>query len=486
MTDAPVPFGRRIRDLAEEQPDRVALRFVPAEGAEEPLTSAELDRRSTQIGRVLAARGLGVGDRVGIELRNSPELVEVCLAAWKVGAAPIPMRWDLPAWERLRLLDVVDGRLVVGADSLGLLDASRSEPTEPLPDVTPPMVSGICSSGSTGSPKVIMNARPAVWDPATTDPLPAAWGPVAGPQIVLVPAPLYHTNGFATLNSLLNGDSLILLEKFDAARIVDLVEQHRVTTFTATPTMLARIARLPDIAGRDFSSIRWVLQGAAVMPPSLVRTWLGLLGPLRFFMAYGMTEGLGLAVIRGDEWLDHPGSVGRGIRETEIRILGPDGTDVPTGEVGEIYLRSPSGGFYTYLGRAPDLPTTEDGFSTAGDLGRLDEDGYLYIVDRRVDMIITGGANVYPAEVENALSEHAGIADVVVVGLSDDEWGRRVHAIIEPTDHASPPSAAEIIAYAKERLAPYKVPKTVEFVDAIPRTAATKVSRSALVADRGG
>ena len=166
-----------------------------------------------------------------------------------------------------------------------------------------------------------------------------------------------------------------------------------------------------------------------------------------------MTEGLGLTAIRGDEWLEHPGSVGKGYRDAEIRVIGPAGDDVPAGELGEIYLRSPTSGMYRYLGGAPLLPTTADGFGTAGDIGRLDADGYLYVVDRRVDMIITGGVNVFPAEVETALSEHPDIADVVVVGLADPEWGRRVHAIVEPTDPAAPPTAADVIAFAKARVA---------------------------------
>ena len=149
-------------------------------------------------------------------------------------------------------------------------------------------------------------------------------------------------------------------------------------------------------------------------------------------------------------------------------------------------MRSPSYGGSDYLGEAPQLRTTDDGFQTVGDMGHLDDDGYLYIVDRRVDMIITGGANVFPAEVEQALIDHPKIADVVVVGLRDDEWGRRVHAIIEPADPGDPPTADEVIAYAKARLAAYKVPKTVELVDAMPRSAATKVNRGRLVEARGG
>jgi bile acid-coenzyme A ligase len=199
-----------------------------------------------------------------------------------------------------------------------------------------------------------------------------------------------------------------------------------------------------------------------------------------------MTEGIGLCAIRGDEWLAHPGSVGRGFRGTEIKILDGDGTELPAGEVGEIYMRSPSSGMFHYLGGAALPPRTVDGFSTGGDLGWLEPEGYLHIVDRRVDIIITGGANVFPAEVETALIDHPDIADVVVVGLQDPEWGRRVHAIIEPADQEHPPSVDDVRAFAKDRLAAYKVPKTVEFVEAIPRTEATKVSRAALVDARGG
>jgi bile acid-coenzyme A ligase len=201
-------------------------------------------------------------------------------------------------------------------------------------------------------------------------------------------------------------------------------------------------------------------------------------------MAYGMTENLGLASLRGDEWLEHRGSVGRGFRETEIRIVGDDGEPLPPGEIGEVFLRAPMNDAYRYLGGAAPLPPTPDGFRSAGDLGHLDDEGYLYIADRRTDMIVTGGANVFPAEVENALIAHPGIADVVVLGLPDPDWGRRVHAVVERADAAL--SDQDVIQYAKTRLARYKVPKTVEFVEEIPRTAATKVSRSAMTRARGG
>lgn len=482
----PTSFPSRYAHLAATRPDEVALRFVAVDGAETTRTWAELDARTTQVARALAARGLGEGSRLAVCLQNSVELVELIIGAWKVGGAPVPVRWDLPEWEQQRVLAAIDAAVSIGADDLDWIRATAHDPVVPLPDIVPPHTHGICSSGSTGTPKVILMNRPGTWEMETSLPFPASWGDIERPQVILTPTQLYHTNGFATIQSMVGGDRIVLMEKFEAARVVDLVERHRITTFTATPTMLQRIADLPGIDERDLSSLVWVLQGAAVIPPSLVHRWIGLIGAERLFMAYGMTEGVGLAAIRGDEWLAHPGSVGRGYRDTLISIRSPEGEELPNGELGEIYMKSPTSGMYLYLGGAPRLPEAPDGFGTAGDVGFVDDDGFLTIVDRRVDMIVTGGANVYPAEVESALSDHPAIADVVVIGLTDPEWGRRVHAIVAPADPADPPTAAEVIAYAKARVTGYKVPKTVEIVDHIPRSEATKVSRHELVAARGG
>jgi bile acid-coenzyme A ligase len=484
--EVPVSNARRVRQLADECPDDLALRHIGLDGTEPALSWPRLDRRSSQLAGALAARGLGFGDRLGLGLRNSPRFVLAVLAAWKVGAVPVPVRWDLPDWELARLRETVAPRVYLSPDDIGWIDATADLDVPDLPDVTSPRLNGICSSGSTGTPKVILSARPAVYDPLLATPLVQRWNPVPRPQTILVLAPMYHANGFSTLFSLLAGDHLVVMEKFDAARVVDVIERYRISTFTATPTMLQRIADLPGIENRDLSSIEWILQGAAPMPPSLVHRWATLIGAERVVMAYGMTEALGITALRGDEWMTHPGSVGRGLRGTELRVLGADGEGMPTGELGEIYLRSPSYGGYRYLGDAPNLRRTDDGFQTAGDVGYLDADGYLYLVDRRVDMIITGGANVFPAEVETALIDHPKIADIVVIGLRDPEWGRRVHAVVEPADPAAPPTPDDVIRYAKSRLAAYKVPKTIEIVEAIPRSEATKVNRGALVEARGG
>jgi bile acid-coenzyme A ligase len=486
MQDEMLSLVQRLGELATDEPGAPLYIQVGVDGSEVVLTSRELDRRSAQMAGAMAAKGVGAGDRVALGLRNSPELMISAFAAWKVGATPVPVRWDLPDWELERLREVIDARLFLDDDDLGWIRATEADTVPNLPLVVSDRMMGICSSGSTGMPKIIVSAIPAVYNLVFSTPMMEQWRPVTRPQVVLVLAPMYHVNAFATLHNLLAGDRLVVLEKFDAAAAVDAIERRHVTCFTATPTMLQRIADLPGIDDRDLSSLDWILQGAAPMPPSLVHRWAGLIGPERILMAYGMTEAIGITALRGDEWLAHEGSVGRGQRETEIRILDDDGNELPIGEVGEIFMRSPSYGGSDYLGDAPQLPTTDDGFQSVGDMGHLDDDGYLYISDRRVDIIITGGANVFPAQVEAALIDHPKIADVVVVGLKDDQWGRRVHAIVEPTSSADPLSSEEIVAYAKDRLAAYKVPKTVEFVEAIPRSAATKVNRGRLVEARGG
>ncbi len=481
-----IPFGTRLRQLAEQSGDERAVVTVAPDGRTHAMTFGELDARANQWARALAAAGAEMGSLVALAIPNSEELVLAALGCWKIGAVPVPMRWDLPDWERSRVLKVIDPVVLVDEQHRSALTLrAAGESDHPLPDVVSPMVNGICSSGSTGLPKVILNLARALWTPEHSVPFMAHWMPVPQPQTILVPGPMYHTNGFAPLNNLLGGDRLVILEKFDAAIVVDSIERYRITNFTATPTMLARIAALPDIRRRDFSSVAWILQGAAVMPPALLHTWFELLSPEQILMAYGMTENLGLTALRGDEWLAHRGSVGRGFRGTEIRILDEQGNELGPGEQGEVYLRAPMSAGYRYLGGAPPLPSTPDGFRSAGDIGHLDTDGYLYIADRRVDMIITGGANVFPAEVECALAEHPDIDDVVVIGLSDPQWGRRVHAVVQPAD-SSALTEQQVIDYAKSRLAAYKVPKTVEFVDQIPRTAATKVNRSAMVQSRGG
>jgi len=482
-----VPYGTRLGQVAADGGDAVAVVFVDEDGGERTMTWDELECRSTQLAHLFADRGLGVGHRLAVCLRNSPEHILSCFAGWKVGATVVPVRWDLPAWEMTRLLAVLEPDLVVDADRVGMVEESRSYPTTAMPVVTAPIGWGMCSSGSTGTPKVILQKGPALFLLSTnlTSAVVASYGPMSRPQRVLVPAPLYHANGFTAFRTLLGGDQVVLMERFKAPLVLDLIEKHRITGFIAATPMLQRLAQVPGIEGRDLSSLSWVQQGAAPLPVWLGHVWIDLVGAENFYMSYGASEMIGTVICRGDEWLAHPGTLGRGMGEAEMVILGPAREQLPPGEIGGIFLRTPTGPLAAYVGKdVKPLETTDDGFASVGDMGWIDEDGFLYMADRRVDMIVTGGVNVFPAEVETALSEHPGIGDVVIVGLHDEEWGRRVHAIVAPLDPTL--DTEGVIAFAKERLAPYKVPKTVEFVSSIPRSEAMKFNRAALVAERDG
>lgn len=478
----------RVRELVATRPHGVAYVHLAMDGSERTVSWRELDERASQVAAAFESRGVTFGDLVGLGIRNSPTFVFAVLGTWKLGAVPVPVRWDVPGWELERLKQAIDPKLYVSPDDLGWIADTERDPVRDFPVVMSPHINGICSSGSTGTPKVILLQNPAFFNPVLGTPIAADWGlTITRPQRVLVLAPMYHVDAFTALHSMLSGNTLFVAEKFDAARALDVIERHRITTFTATPTMLQRIADVPGVDERDVSSLEWILQGAAPMRQSLVHRWAGLIGAEKIIMAYGGTESLGLTVLDGKTWMVHPGSVGRGFRGAEVRIVDDDTHEVPTGEIGHIFMEPSEGyGGATYLGDAPEIPWTDDRFGSYGDLGWLDGDGYLYLADRRVDLIITGGANVFPAEVEAAIIDHPRVADVVVVGLKDDEWGRRVHAIVAPSDPHDPPTFEEVNTYLKNRLLPYKVPKSLEIVDAIPRSEATKVNRGRLVDERGG
>jgi len=269
------------------------------------------------------------------------------------------------------------------------------------------------------------------------------------------------------------------MEHFDAQLAVDLIERHGVTFTVMVPTMLQRIARL-DVRPEQLASLRTLIYGGAKVPEWVVDRWLQLIPPSNFVFTYGSSERLGMATMTGEEWAYHRGATGRPVDVT-LSIRDDEGHELPPREVGLIHMRplDPDRRIFRYIG-VPTPEPTADGYYTIGDLGSVDEEGYLYVADRRTDMIITGGANVFPAEVETALSEHPAVADQVVVPVPDDEWGQRVHAIIQPLDPANPPTAEELRDFCKARLAAYKAPKTYEFVERVPRTEAGKLNRTQL------
>jgi bile acid-coenzyme A ligase len=487
-----VSYGRRISTLAAERGDQTAIVFVPEQGDERNISWAELDRGSNQVARLLAEHGVGQGSTVVVAVGNRPEHFAVAYAAWKLGALLLTLRPQLPAPERDALLEIAQPAVVV-ADWEGVrhplltrVDLTRAEvySDDPLPDRLSNPGKALGSGGSTGRPKMIVKPGPWAVPPgallAGFDPL----GLRAG-GIQLIVSPLYHEIGFNSSHfSLFEGLRIVVMEHFDAARAVELIERHRVTIILMAPIMMQRMAALTDIRERDLSSLVGITHAGAPCAPWLKRFWIDLIGAEKVHEIFGGTENNGYIYIRGDEWLERPGTLGKPYN-CEIRILDEERAVVPSGQVGEIFMKNVTvpGPPFEYRG-APPAPTTPDGFTSLGDLGWLDEDGYLFLADRRVDLIITGGANVYAAEVEMAISEHPEIDDVAVIGLPDPEWGKRVHAIIQPRDIASPPSEAELKAHCRERLAAYKAPKSYEFVRQLPRTEAGKLRRSALVTER--
>jgi bile acid-coenzyme A ligase len=310
---------------------------------------------------------------------------------------------------------------------------------------------------------------------------------MASGQTVLIPGPLYHNAPYCWSHwALFEGSKVVLMERFDAQRALGLIERHRIGWLQLVPTMMQRMLQVPDVGTRDLTSIEAFMHTAAPCPPWVKRGWIDLIGGERIYEAFGATEAIGGTIIRGDEWLQHEGSVGRPVG-AELRILDEQGNQVPTGEIGEIHTRLESGAppDYEYRG-APPAASTPDGFVTVGDLGWVDEDGYLFLADRRTDLIISGGANIYPFEVEAVLSSYPGVEDVAVIGLPDEEWGKRVHAVVQPADRSDPPDPAALDAFCREHLVSYKVPRTFETIDALPRNQAGKIRRSALVQERVG
>lgn len=477
----------RFYELVDRHPDKTALIYAPVSGSEIEVSWVEFDRASTRIARLFASE-YGVNERslVVAATRNSHLHYFVTYAAWKLGALALPLRAELPARERDEILELAKPAVIyaewegVGYPTISpeeLMTRAAAYSDERLPNVHPHPGKAIASGGSTGRSKIIVDRT---WDPTE-------WRRTLGMadgQVQLMAAPLYHNSPKLIGNTgLMKDHTIVIMQRFMPEQAVDLIERHRVQYAYLPPIILQRIARMPGIEERDLSSIEAFHSSAAVCPPWLKRWWIERIGAEKVWEVYGSSEGIGATIIRGDEWLEHPGSVGRPSDNAELKILDEEQRELPPGEVGEIYMRRPNPPTFNYIG-APPLKSTPDGFYSIGDLGWVDEDGYLYIADRRTDMIVTGGANVYPAEVEAALGEHPEVVDVVVVGIPDDEWGRRVHAIIQPRDSANPPSVEELNRHVRERLVNYKAPKTYEFLHEFPRNEAGKIRRTELAAER--
>ncbi|MET0158594.1 MAG: AMP-binding protein, partial [Acidimicrobiales bacterium] len=388
-----------------------------------------------------------------------------------------------PLPERDAIIDRADPALVVGvaadeaagrtAVPVGFVPEQALD-DGPLPDRTSPVERALASGGSTGRPKLICSVEPAVFDPAS----PLAM--LTARRAILVTGPTYHGIPYATAwRTVLAGATAVVLARFDPAECLRLIERHQVDKMSLVPTMMLRIARLPDEErlARDVSSLEFVLTSGSPCPPWLMRHWIDWLGPDVMHETFGSTERIGGTHITGREWLEHPGSVGRPVGGSRLRILDPETLeDVPMGALGEVFMMPPTGPGTSYRYIGAESRRTADGWESVGDMGRVDEDGYLYLGDRRSDMILCGGRNVFPAEVEAAVESHPLVRSSTVIGLPDDDLGNTVHAIVEADGLTAP----ELEAHVREHLVHYKVPRTFEFVDHALRDDSGKVRRSAL------
>lgn len=475
--DAGTPAGTAVDLLATADPARPAL--LVCEGV---VTRAELAVASSRAARELARHGVRAGDLVTIGLANGLPFYAAVIGAWKLGAVPQPVSAKLPAAELAALVALSGSPVVVGlpaADRPWLApdwtpDASLAP--DPLPPVVPPTWKAPTSGGSTGRPKIILSGSDGTYAAVVSR---SSGLRIGDEETFAVTAPLYHNAPFMfSLIALLRGATLVVLDRFDGATVLDAVERHRVTWLYAVPTLMGRLLREPALAAADLSSVRTLLHVGAPCPAHVKRAWIDRLGPSRVVELYAGTESLAVCMIDGAEWLERPGSVGRPIRGS-LMIGDAEGRPLPVGEVGEVWQRPTPGEItYRYLGATA---REHDGWTTIGDLGHVDADGYLYLDDRRDDLVLVGGANVYPAEVEAALDSHPAVLSTCVVGLPDPDLGARVHALVQL---ASPVTDDELRAHVAAQLQPAKVPGTFERVDEPLRDDAGKVRRAALRAAR--
>jgi bile acid-coenzyme A ligase len=386
----------------------------------------------------------------------------------------------LPAAEQAALIEVADPAVVIGGGDPGggrpWLPAGYEPPDDvddsPLPPVVPPSWKAPSSGGSTGRPKLIVSTTPGIVEQVA----PRRPGRDED-EVMLCTGPLYHNGPFLfALSALLRGGHVVVMERFDAAHSLELVERHRVTFLYLVPTMMTRILRLGEDGYRryDVSSLRTAFHLAAPCPPPVKRAWIEWLGPEKVMELYAGTESQAVTIISGKEWLEHEGSVGR-VTGGEMRVCDPDGNEVAPGTLGEVWMRPKDGRrTYRYVGATA---RERDGWESLGDMGWFDEDGYLYLADRRSDMILVGGANVFPAEVEAALDTHPAVLSSCVIGLPDEDYGNRVHAIVQTAREVTD---EELRAFLAERLVTYKQPRTFERATEPLRDDAGKVRRSAL------
>jgi acyl-CoA synthetase (AMP-forming)/AMP-acid ligase II len=483
---------------AIESPDRPAIVMT---GSGQAMTFAELDAEANRISQLFRSLGIKPGDHVAFCLENRIEFLAVTWGAHYAGLYYTAISSRLTADEIAYIVNDCGARAFVTspykADAVVEIDAATpgvearyvlggaidgyacfeeavaAQPAEPLPDRTEGE-DMLYSSGTTGRPKGVkrpMSDTALGASDSITMMAEALFGATTG-SVYLSPAPLYHA---APLRFCLGahrlGCTIVVMERFDAERALAAIQDHDVTWSQWVPTMFVRMLKLPEeVRGRyELSSLVSAVHAAAPCPVEVKRQMIEWWGPV-LHEYYAGTEGNGLTYTNSQDWLEHPGTVGKALLG-EVIILDDDGNEVPVGEEGGVYFRGNSSFEYHNDPEKTAGAKLDANTSTLGDVGRLDEDGYLYLTDRKAYMIISGGVNIYPQEAENVLTMHPAVFDVAVIGVPNDDFGEEVKAVVQPVapDSAGPDLAAELIAFCRARLADVKCPRTVDFRDELPR-----------------
>jgi long-chain acyl-CoA synthetase len=495
-----------VREHAARRGDTVAVRQ-----GDHDLTYAMLDGRSNRLACALAGLGVHAGSRVAYLDRTAPELVELLFATSKLRTVTVPLNWRLAPPELRAIVDDAAPRVLVAGTAyvdvagelaaeapsrpeLVLVDGSEHgyeallaahDPTDPgARGDRDDVVLQLYTSGTTGQPKGVLTTHRNLTAAAETSP----YWEFDADTVSLTPLPMFHIGGIGWVYlGLWNGATTILVSEFAPESVLDVLEHQRVTNAVFVPTMLQLLTRVDGAAYRDYTALRSIAYGASPITTPVLRAALETFR-CSLYGIYGLTESTGGVVQLSPGDHDPTGarehllrSAGRPLPWVELRIVDPKtGDDLPTHAVGEVWLRAPNV-MLGYFNRPEETTAalTDDGWLRTGDGGYVDEEGYLFLTDRVKDMIVSGGENVYPVEVEEALAQHRAVADVTVIGVPDERWGETVKAlvILEPELTTT---AEDLVAFARERLAGYKLPRSIEFVDEFPRTPSGKVLKRVL------
>jgi long-chain acyl-CoA synthetase len=497
--------------IANQAPDRPAV--IMARSAQRA-TFADLDTASNRLANLLRERDIQPAETVAIFAENHPRFLEVAWAAQRAGLYYTAINSHLTADEAAYIANDSGAGVVVSTAALAAVaveafsprttpkirvrlllgderdgweryeSAVDAQPSTPIADE----MEGdflLYSSGTTGRPKGIkrpLSLAPLGKGPPAAVPFLQALGFQAG-DVYLCPAPLYHAAPLAwSMGAQRLGGTVVVMERFDPVEALALIEEHRVTHAQFVPTMFVRLLKLSDEerAAHDVSSLRAVVHAAAPCPVEVKRAMIDWWGPI-ISEYYSATEGIGATFITAHEWLAHPGSVGKAMLGV-AHILDDEGNELPVGEIGTVWF---SGGYdFDYHNDPQKTAAAKDprGYSTVGDVGYLDAEGYLYLTDRKAFMIISGGVNIYPQEAENVLITHPQVLDVGVIGVPDPEMGEAVKAVVQPVqwEDAGPELEAELISYCRDRLAAYKCPRSVDFDKELPRLDTGKLYKQRL------